>query len=85
MEPALPEKSRKGKLSSLNVQLSRSLCAFLHDLSPSSLALPLSLCVKVKCQTIIQHFEHTRGNFESPKSVAKIRLPRHVLGSRKGT
>lgn len=44
MDHALPKKSRKGKRSSLNVQLSRSLCAFLRDLAASSsLALPLSL------------------------------------------
>lgn len=46
MEPALPEKSRKGKRSSLNVLLSRSLCAFLRDLAPLPHSLSLSLCLR---------------------------------------
>lgn len=83
----LSQKCRKGKhsaaSSSLDVIISRSLCAFLRDLS-LSISLPLCLRESEMPDDHSTLWTHSR-TFRIPKSVAKIRLPRHVLGSRKGT
>lgn len=83
MEPALPKMSKGKTFCSLDVILSHSLCAFLRDLS-LSISLPPRLRESEMPDDHSTLWTHSR-KFRIPKSVAKIRLPRHVLGSRKGT